>query len=132
MLNMTSSKLRRTAAGVILVVAICGGIAATVEKTRRYINQRIDRMLAERTPPKPEIPPPPPPPPPASTQSAFDKKAEIELHQLSARVATLESLLAGAGGTLVDHAPDASEYRGRGAPVLRCLMPWGPIVRTAF
>lgn len=122
---MTSSKLIRTAAGIILVVAICGGIAATVEKTRRYINQRIDRMLAERTPPKPEIPPPPPPPP-APVQSSFDKKAQIELQQLSARVTTLEALLAGAGGTLVDHAPVASDYRGQGAPVFAMLDAVGP------
>ncbi|OKO82966.1 hypothetical protein AC628_02705 [Bradyrhizobium sp. NAS96.2] len=59
-------------------------------------------------------------------QSSFDKKAQIELQQLSARVATLESLLAGAGGTLVDHAPVASDYRGQGAPAFAMLDAVGP------
>ena len=32
----------------LIVVVTCAGIAGVVEKTRKYINTRIDRMLAQK------------------------------------------------------------------------------------
>lgn len=116
---MTHSKLLKAAGYVILVVLICAGIAGAVEQTRKYINKRIDRMMAERNVARPAPVAPAPAPPPARIDQS-------DLQHLNARLTALESLSVGAASSLSNRAPLASEYRGQSAPVFAMLDAVGP------
>lgn len=114
---MTSSKLWKTVGWIVLVVVICAGIVGTVELSRKYINKRIDRALAERNITRLSTP---------SAQPPAARLDQSDLGQLTARISTLESLLPGANSAFADRPPLVSDYRGESAPVFAMLDAAGP------
>jgi hypothetical protein len=110
----------------LIVVVTCAGIAGVVEKTRKYINTRIDRMLARKlsSPSDAEIRNW------SNSAKAVNPSADggsAELTQLRARVDALESMSLSAGpGGLPDRLPLVGDYRGQSAPVFALFDEVGP------
>src|SRR3984957_16997225 len=123
MKNISWKKILQIA---LIVVVTCAGIAGVVEKTRKYINTRIDRMLARKlsSPTDADIKNW------SNSAKAVNPAADGgsgELPQPRARVGAHEARLLRPGSAgLPDLRPLFGDYRGQSAPVFALFDEVGP------
>ncbi|UFX47217.1 hypothetical protein HAP47_0011325 [Bradyrhizobium sp. 41S5] len=122
---MKMTQVRKNIVTTILIVVGCVVVASGYELTRKYINTRIDRMLAQKLPAM--VPPSPQKTAVVEGQPAGNAQLIASIGALDARIKALESLsLATNFGSNSDRPPLVSDYRGVGAPVFALFDRVGP------
>ncbi|UGY01388.1 hypothetical protein [Bradyrhizobium quebecense] len=119
------TQVKKNIVTTILIVVGCVVVASGYELTRKYINTRIDRMLAQKLPAM--VPPSPQKTAVVEEQPAGNAQLIASIGALDARIKALESLsLATNFGSNSDRPPLVSDYRGVGAPVFALFDRVGP------